>query len=337
MRSTQLILIKTITLALVSIAIQARPTKKDLGILTAYESTVNYEEHSPLYYGTYSENFVNRWGYQAYCHHWFDIQNRWPTVTGGVEFNPDDIQPGDIIFVRNVSRFLTKIHQKIKSPYIMVTAGEFYDRVQEENLEYLSDKKILAWFSIHPCELSHPKLHHLPLGIIQNKEFYDDRINLNNYFTDLRNKKKEGLLFMNFTGGKKPPFKADREVVHHMFKNKNYIVIGKKKEFHSYLEDMAHTKFALSPAGTGPDTYRTWEALLVGTIPIVKTSQLDELYSNLPILIIKNWEEITEELLENTWKEYTTKKFNIKKLFIEYWWKKIENIRETFLSLYIES
>ena len=45
---------------------------------------------------------------------------------------------------------------------------------------------------------------------------------------------------------------------------------------------MAKAKFALSPGGTGPDTYRTWEALLVGTIPIVKTSQLDNLYSDLP-------------------------------------------------------
>ncbi len=329
MKYSKIVLLSIIA---ISIALQARPTKHDLGILTDYQSTNSYKEHSPLFYGTYSENFVNRWGYQGYCHHWYDIRNQWSTVSGGVKLFPEEVQPGDIIFVRKADRFLQRIRPKIKCPFIMVTAGEFYDRVHEENLEYLDDDNILAWFSIHPCEKSHPKLHHIPLGILQKKELYDDRVNLNEYFAELRHAEKEDLLYMNFTGGGKPPFKADRELVHHMFIDKDYCVKGRKRNFHTYLKDMAKAKFALSPGGTGPDTYRTWEALLVGTIPIVKTSQLDELYSNLPILIVNEWEEVTEELLERTWEEYTSKKFNIEKMFLDYWWQKIENMREAFLS-----
>ncbi|HSX13420.1 MAG TPA: hypothetical protein VLE96_03260 [Chlamydiales bacterium] len=56
--------------------------------------------------------------------------------------------------------------------------------------------------------------------------------------------------------------------------------------------------FSICPAGNGLDTHRTWEDLLLGCIVIVKTCPLDPLYKGLPVVIIKNWSEITEENLE---------------------------------------
>ena len=44
-------------------------------------------------------------------------------------------------------------------------------------------------------------------------------------------------------------------------------------------------KFILSPPGAGFDCHRTWEALYLGAIPIVKTSSLDPLYKDLPVVI----------------------------------------------------
>ncbi len=94
---------------------------------------------------------------------------------------------------------------------------------------------------------------------------------------------------------------------------------------------MAEYKFALSPAGFGPDCFRNWEALLVGTIPIIKSGTIDTLFTDLPVLIIDKWTDITPELLEQKWQEFTSKRFNIEKLYIEYWAQKIFSTRDDFL------
>ena len=73
---------------------------------------------------------------------------------------------------------------------------------------------------------------------------------------------------------------------------------------------------------------------------VVKSSSLDEIYEGLPVLIVDKWEQITEELLNNTYKKFqntinaatvqssnnqlpdnnsTEKKFQYEKLFAKYW------------------
>lgn len=77
--------------------------------------------------------------------------------------------------------------------------------------------------------------------------------------------------------------------------------------------------FVISPHGGGYDCHRTWEALLLGCIVIVKSSKLDNLYDNLPVLIVNNWSDITVELLNNTIKTFRNKTFNYDKLTLQYW------------------
>jgi hypothetical protein len=78
-------------------------------------------------------------------------------------------------------------------------------------------------------------------------------------------------------------------------------------------------KFVLSPRGAGEDCHRTWEAIIVGCIPIVKSSLLNELYEDLPILVVNDWNEITEEFLERKYTEITAKTYDMSKLSLEYW------------------
>ena len=114
--------------------------------------------------------------------------------------------------------------------------------------------------------------------------------------------------------------KPERAWVVEYFEYKNYCFkVTERLPFPEYMKQMSDFKFSLSPRGYGPDTYRTWEALMVGSIPIVHTSQLDSLYADLPIVIVDNWETITQEFLEKKYKEITSKKWPIDKLFMEYW------------------
>jgi len=79
--------------------------------------------------------------------------------------------------------------------------------------------------------------------------------------------------------------------------------------------------FVLSPYGVGPDCHRTWEALTLGCIPIIKSCGLDPLFENLPVLLVKKWSDVTQELLDATIESFKTKTFQYEKLQLEYWLK----------------
>ena len=65
--------------------------------------------------------------------------------------------------------------------------------------------------------------------------------------------------------------------------------------------------FVISPHGNGYDCHRTWEALILGCIPVVKTSPLDVLFKDLPVLILKDWKELTKQLMEKTIQDFKNK------------------------------
>lgn len=81
--------------------------------------------------------------------------------------------------------------------------------------------------------------------------------------------------------------------------------------------------FWLSPRGNGLDCHRTWEALYMDIIPIVFSSSLNSLYSDLPVLIIDEWRDINAEYLSSVLLDIRSKKlrnhYDWKKLHSCYW------------------
>jgi len=77
--------------------------------------------------------------------------------------------------------------------------------------------------------------------------------------------------------------------------------------------------FVISPFGHGFDCIRTFEALCLGCIVIMKKSFLDIIYEDLPILLVDEWSDINEDLLNKTLVEYSKKTFNYNKLTFNYW------------------
>ena len=90
-----------------------------------------------------------------------------------------------------------------------------------------------------------------------------------------------------------------------------------------------HGKFAfeVSPRGRGLDCFRTWEALLLGCIPIVLSSPLDPLYEDeaLPMAVVESWREITPSNLER-WHARLQDRFNehlAATLTVDFWMARI--------------
>lgn len=280
---------------------------------------------------------ISRKGFQGLCRFTYDPYVdtsivEWASKSGGATFNPSHVQPGDIIFVRQVDNFFKQKHPKIKNPYIIITHGDYRDAFLPAYAKYLDSPKVIAWFAIHAGISNHAKFYPIPLGIFQGIEQVVNKTEIDRFLKTVRNTTlKDKLLYINFDVKTSQP---ERASLVEQFSNKNYCVITNWKPFNSYIMEMAHFKFTLSPPGLAIDCYRTWEALVVGSIPIVKSSHLNSVYRHLPVLIVNDWQEITKEFLERKYDEMSRKHYNLDKLYMGYWKHKIRLVRDNYLFKY---
>jgi len=92
-----------------------------------------------------------------------------------------------------------------------------------------------------------------------------------------------------------------------------------------YLDNIYNHKFILSPRGNGIDTHRKWEALYLKTIPIEVRNINNTFYEDLPICFVDDWSDITEEFLNSEYDRITNSEWNLEKLNMNYWVKKIKS------------
>ena len=90
-----------------------------------------------------------------------------------------------------------------------------------------------------------------------------------------------------------------------------------------------HAQFAFeaSPQGNGIDCFRTWEALALGTVPIVRSGPLDRLYRahGLPVAIVEDWTEVSPKHLMQWADELVPQLVSTRdKLSAKYWTELIQ-------------
>ncbi|MBI5274763.1 MAG: hypothetical protein HY860_06915 [Chlamydiales bacterium] len=273
------------------------------------------------------EIFVQRWTWMnicdfAYANHSDGAAHNFKNAT---PFEPEQVPEGSVIFATaySIDSFFEEIHPRIKNPYILVT---LYHGPTMRDLKYINDPKLIAWFAnCNRDAILFPKCTIIPLGILRDENIFFQRKKINLYFEQLKTKPKTNLLYMNFTVH---PGRYDgRGAIHDRFASMSYVTASNPKPFRDYMEEMANHKFVLSPWGDMLDCYRHWEALLVGAIPIVKSSALDGLCQGLPILIVDDWSDVTEDFLNAKYQEIKNKKYDMRKLYMKYWVEKIEEAK----------
>ena len=229
-------------------------------------------------------------------------------------------------------------------PYLEFPANETkYPNLKEKTDKLLESSNLLMWYAKNPC-IDHNKLKPYPIGPkwqwkttrfygenkLQHLEIYKTfGTDPNKMFKD-RNLKCE-LLFFNFSQTTNNPLYTPHKNVRHKAKSestKNGFKWNQNQPFKNYMQTMKTYKFALAPPGRGIDTHRCWEALMVGTIPIVLSSPINELYQGLPVVIIEDWNVVTEEFLHKKYDEIHKSTYNFEKVYCDYWVKKITEKRE---------
>jgi len=63
-----------------------------------------------------------------------------------------------------------------------------------------------------------------------------------------------------------------------------------------YRKLVLRSKYVISPPGNGPDCHRTWEAMYLGAIPIVKRQSWPFQHVQLPVIQIDEWNEIATKM-----------------------------------------
>jgi hypothetical protein len=229
--------------------------------------------------------------------------------------DPKKVQRGNIIFVKTdyLGEFFQKIHPQIDAGYILISHNSD-DPAPGRYASFLADDKLLAWFAQNYDGCSHAKMHPIPIGLANAHWPHGDVEQV----LKIQNKHlpKKHLAYLNMNV---QTFSEERKQVFDFFSKSAYCHKQTDRKYKKFLKDVASSQFVISPRGNGLDTHRLWEALYLGSIPIVKSSSLDSLYQGLPVLIISDWKEVTEEFLKKKQRELSGQTFFEEKLSIAYW------------------
>ena len=265
-----------------------------------------------------STPFITGDNFRSFANHILDEKSR--------RIYPEKVKERDIIFVKTdrkyLEKFFSEYHPRIEAPYILITHNSDASAPGEFEF-FLRDPKILAWFGQNPSLTNHEKFHPIPIGIANPKYSHGSPSTFSKYVNFWENQKRPILAYLNFLDQNYP---LERNFVRKLFAKEDWCHVSPPKRLNSYLQDLSNSKYVLSPRGNGLDTHRTWESLLMGAIPILKSSPLDPLFEDLPVLIIEDWSEISETFLEKQYEQIKQKTFNREKLFIQYWIDQIKSI-----------
>lgn len=136
-------------------------------------------------------------------------------------------------------------------------------------------------------------------------------------------------LLLSFTVGTNS---HERSYCKRTLQHQPFVTTLEGAELQQFVEVLQQHRFILCPAGNGADTHRAWEAMLFGTICITRHGALDSLYSQLPIVIVDRWEEVTLSAMRRWYDElsaeWTTPNVPLHKLLhFEYRWERLLNSR----------
>ncbi len=251
-------------------------------------------------------------------------------VAEGKRFDPKKVKRGDAIFVEwvKMERFAKKYLPQIREKFILVTPNcEFgTDTAQPGGYRYLLEsKKIAAWF-VQNID-SPPTQHLIPIPIgLTNTVNAHGQIGVLDPWVQRAAERPLALrhrwIYLNFAIGTNR--QARLACVEHFANIRNEW----PRSFEDYLSDLSDSVFVISPPGNGMDCHRTWEALLMGCYPIVLHSMLDPLYENLPVVVVHNWDAVTEELLHQKYEEFQASIWRREKLYAEYWFQKVRLLQQ---------
>lgn len=246
------------------------------------------------------------------------------------------IKEGSIVYITGsaIPQFAKNLHL-INYRFILVSGDcdeSIPDMVFNTNSDFknfIESDKVIHWFSQNAVK-EHIKLTKIPIGMdYHTKDDAQEQENLlikcKSSAREFKDRKIKCYSNFHFNKPTDSKFSYDREdAIKKIDKDLIFYEPVKLDRTQSWINQTEYA-FVVSPHGNGLDCHRTWEALILGCIPIVKTSPIDSLFDELPVLIVRDWSDLTREKLLATVNSFSMKQFNYEKLYLSYWMNLIRN------------
>ena len=264
-----------------------------------------------------------------------------------------NMRDGDTLYICTsaINHFINII-DKINKRFILVSGDcdeecssslfvKYQLKTDKEFQQFINNPNIIHWFSQNCTVLNHPKISQIPIGMdyhtLFNNKNHDwgeccspleqEKQLINIKENSLHFKDRIKICYANFHFNVNTKYGYDRKnAISSISKDLVYYEFTPTTRIDTW-KHQSKMVFVISPHGNGLDCHRTWEALILGCIVIVKSSPLDSLYEGLPVLIVDNWNNITEELLDITMEKFSKMDFQYEKLQLKYWMEKIYNAK----------
>jgi hypothetical protein len=232
-------------------------------------------------------------------------------------------------------RFIKDYLPKVNKSFVLVVGNSdlslknsisSYSQV----LKLLDNPLLIAVFAQN-MDMEHPKVFPLPIGLDYHNVWEKPRKNSLGYrLTPLLH---ERLLLKTVAGSVRPAerrnlmycnwhFKMDRGDRGACFDRVNHQLCFFEETPLDRLQNytmQSKFKFVLSPSGLGIDCYRTWEAIILGCVPVVKRTTMTSKFAHLPVIVVDAWEELNLDMLNKQYCEIIKKEFDYSFIFMDYW------------------
>jgi hypothetical protein len=243
------------------------------------------------------------------------------------------------IFSDLIKYFVNIILPNIKYKFVLVT-GESNLCVpkevltEQETYTLIKNPYLLKWFVQNSRIHENDKIIQMPIGLDYHT-FYNNPNNIFKLPEESHIPKNQELVLLSIINDSIPYYKRIPKIFVNFSLNddrfqqkrkalniisKELLILNKDILPRSiYLEKAVNYTFVLTPSSSGLDSHKIWEALCIGCIPILCVPEFKKLLEDLPVLIVEDWSELTQELLNKTIEEFRSRIFNYRKLTLDYW------------------
>jgi len=236
------------------------------------------------------------------------------------------VKEGDIIFTHtgNLDNLFFLL-RNINKDFNLTLITHQSDQIINEKMYSKKPLCIKTWFALN-VDFDDPNLIPLPLGVA-NEYSYKKNIVMssNNNKLKISTYQKDKLtVYLNFNVTTNY---LERQWIKDFFDNKKWVQIEDNPiEIEEYRKKVIDSTFVMCPPGNGTETHRMWEALFLGSIPIVKNHITYKNIQDLPVFFVDDFKEVSEDSLNKFLKSLTKKPdLNLDKLSILYWHQEIQN------------
>ena len=245
-----------------------------------------------------------------------------------------------------LAHFISALLPKITYKFILLTGdsdttvpGDILSRKQY--LEFVADPRLVKWYCQNWVGI-HPKVFGLPIGLDYHTLATPTRQGQRHWWGASASPAIQERLLLRVAGNapsllaRRPicystshhsptercRYRSDRVAAERSIPSELVFYEPKRiKRLRTWVNQSKYA-FVTSPHGNGLDCHRTWEALCLGCIPVVKRSPICRLFEDLPVLVVESWGDVTKALLDSTVVEFSSRSFDIDKLTLNYWVKR---------------